>query len=174
MTLLTPTQLTTVNFSTPIGDMFACASNEGVCLVEFIERKLLEKEMADLAKRLNASVVEGDHPHLEKLQQQMKEYFAGERKQFDFPLHMPGTPFQQQVWQALLTIPYGTTRSYTEQALYINNPVAVRAVARANGMNRIAVIVPCHRVIGSNGALTGYAGGLERKQWLLDFEKQHR
>lgn len=174
MTLLTPTQLTTVNFSTPIGDMFACASNEGVCLVEFIERKLLEKEMADLAKRLNASIVEGDHPHLEKLQQQMKEYFAGERKQFDFPLHMPGTPFQQQVWQALLTIPYGTTRSYTEQALYINNPVAVRAVARANGMNRIAVIVPCHRVIGSNGALTGYAGGLERKKWLLDFEKQHR
>ena len=166
--------LNTLTFSTPIGDMFACTSNEGICLVEFIERKQLEKEMTDLKKRLNAEVIENDHPYLKTLIVQMAEYFSGKRKQFDLPLHTPGTPFQQQVWQALLTIPYGATRSYTEQAQYINNPTAVRAVARANGMNRIAIIIPCHRVLGADGSLTGYAGGLERKRWLLDLEKAHR
>jgi methylated-DNA-[protein]-cysteine S-methyltransferase len=102
--------------------------------------------------------------------QQLDEYFAGERKIFDLPINQPGTAFQQQVWQQLLQIQYGVTTSYAALSNQMNNPLAIRAIAAANGKNKLWIVVPCHRVIGSNGSLTGYAGGLWRKQWLLDHE----
>ena len=156
---------------TPLGTMIACATEEGICLLEFSDRKMLETELKDLARRLNADIIQANHPHFESLKTELGEYFQGKRQQFSVPLFTPGTTFQQLVWQALQTIPYGTTTSYKQQSLFIRKPEAVRAVANANGMNRVSILVPCHRVIGENGQLTGYGGGLYRKQWLLDLEK---
>lgn len=167
------TVLNIVRFTTPLSPMFACASSEGICLLEFTDRKMLETEFKDLCKRLNAVILPGNNPHLDKVQTELREYFEGKRKTFAVPLHTPGTDFQQSVWKILQDIPYGKTRSYKEQAIAINNPKAVRAVASANGHNRVAIIIPCHRVIGSDGSLTGYGGGLHRKKWLLDFEKSN-
>jgi O-6-methylguanine DNA methyltransferase len=113
-----------------------------------------------------------DHPHLEKLERQLAEYFAGKRKEFTVLLHPHGTEFEQQAWDYLRQIPYGETRTYGQQAKAIKNPAAVRAVGRANGHNDIAIVIPCHRVIGANGDLTGYASGLPRKRWLLQHEQR--
>lgn len=157
---------------TPIGPMFACAVDEGICLLEFTDRRMLETEFTQLKKLLKASIIQGHSPHFDTLQQQLNEYFEGRRTSFNVPLVMPGSDFQQEVWNELMTIPYGTTRSYNKQAKAIGKPLAVRAVANANGCNRIAILVPCHRVIGENGHLTGYGGGLWRKQWLLDLERK--
>ncbi len=156
---------------TPIGTMFAAAVPEGICLLEFTDRKALPTELKALAKHYNATVLQGDNPHFAELKKQLAEYFGGSRKRFDVPLAMPGTAFQQAVWNELLTIPCGSTRSYAEQAERLGKPTAVRAVANANGMNCISIVVPCHRVIGSDGHLTGYGGGLWRKQWLLELER---
>jgi len=109
-------------------------------------------------------------PLLQLAAQQLNEYFAGERKVFDFPIKQPGSSFQQEVWQCLLQIGYGKTISYLQQSKMMNNPLAIRAIASSNGRNDLAIIVPCHRVIGSDGSLTGYAGGLWRKKWLLEHE----
>jgi AraC family transcriptional regulator of adaptative response/methylated-DNA-[protein]-cysteine methyltransferase len=159
--------------STPLGPMIACATEQGVCLGEFADRRMLETEFADLRKRLNAVILPADdNPHLHQLERELEEYFTGTRTTFETPLHTPTTPFRQRVWDELLTIPYGTTRSYGAQAERIGKPTAVRAVASANGQNRIAIVIPCHRVIGADGSLTGYAGGLARKQWLLDHERR--
>ena len=122
---------------------------------------------------MNESIEEGENEHLTALRKQLDEYFSGNRKEFNIPLVTPGTDFQKAVWKELLEIPYGTTRSYQEQADALNRPDSVRAVANANGMNRISIIIPCHRVIGSDGSLTGYGGGLKRKKWLLDHEKKY-
>jgi methylated-DNA-[protein]-cysteine S-methyltransferase len=111
-----------------------------------------------------------NHPLLLEAIKQLDEYFAGDRKDFDLPLNQPGTDFQQGVWQELLKIPYGKTITYGQQSDKMQNPLAIRAIAAANGKNDLWIIVPCHRVIGSNGSLTGYAGGLWRKQWLLEHE----
>ncbi|WP_335951630.1 methylated-DNA--[protein]-cysteine S-methyltransferase [Acinetobacter beijerinckii] len=121
--------------------------------------------------RLSELVEARQHPMLHKVKQQLEQYFAGQRQQFDLPLDFQGTDFQQQVWQALLTIPYGETRSYKEIALQIGNEKAVRAVGAANGKNPISIIAPCHRVIGSSGTLVGFAGGLDKKQILLSLEQ---
>ena len=150
--------------------MFACATADGLCLLEFTNRKKLESEFKDLAKRFNAAIVPGTNSHLKQLQQEISEYFEGKRKIFTIALDVSGTEFQKSVWDILRKIPYGQTISYQQQAIRLNNPKAVRAVASANGSNRIAIVIPCHRVIGKNGKLTGYAGGLERKRWLLDLE----
>lgn len=112
----------------------------------------------------------GYHPHFELLEKQIQEYFSGSRKEFSVPLQLLGTPFQVSVWQELMNIPYGTTRSYKQQSIALGNEKAIRAVAGANGENGIAIIVPCHRVIGENGSLTGYGGGLPKKKWLLEHE----
>ena len=157
-------------FETPLGPMFVCATVDGVCLLEFTDRRMLETELKTLTKILNASIVHGENKHFENLIQQMDEYFKGERKEFSIPLFTPGSEFQKSVWKELQTIPYGITRSYKQQAIALNNPGAVRAVANANGMNRISIIIPCHRVIGDDGHLTGYGGGIWRKKWLLDME----
>ena len=160
-------------FTTPIGPMFACASKEGLCLLEFTDRRMLESEFKDLRKRLNAIILPGDNPHLKQVQVEIQEYFNGNRKGFSVPLHTPGTEFQNTVWKGLNKIPYGNTRSYKEQAVALGKTNATRAVASANGQNRIAIIIPCHRVIGSDGKLVGYGGGLHRKKWLLDLERSN-
>ena len=118
--------------------------------------------------------VPGGHRHLDHAEKQIAEYYAGRRQQFTLLLALRGTPFQNQVWAALLRIPSGETRSYAQIAKLLGQPTAVRAVARANGDNYRAIVIPCHRVIGSDGTLTGYGGGLARKQWLLDLERQAR
>ncbi len=161
-----------VRFTTPIGPMFACATNKGICLLDFTDRRMLETEFKDLCKRLNAVILPGSNTYLDDVQSELVEYFSGKRKLFSVPLDTPGTEFQQSVWKILQDIPYGKTRSYKEQAVAIGNPKAVRAVAAANGHNRVSIIIPCHRVIGTNGSLVGYGGGLQRKQWLLNFESQ--
>jgi len=158
---------------TPLGTMFAGATEQGICLLEFTDRKMLETELKSLAKLLNANILQGVNKHLELLKQQLDEYFEGKRKEFTIPLFTPGSEFRQSVWKTLRTIPYGSTRSYKQQAELLQRPEAVRAVANANGMNRISIIIPCHRVIGADGNLTGYGGGLWRKKWLLDLEKQN-
>jgi methylated-DNA-[protein]-cysteine S-methyltransferase len=121
--------------------------------------------------RLSELVEDRQHPMLHKVKQQLEQYFAGQRQHFDLPLDFQGTAFQQQVWQALLSIPYGETRSYKEIAVQLGNEKAVRAVGAANGKNPISIIAPCHRVIGSSGALVGFAGGLDKKQILLSLEQ---
>jgi len=162
-----------VRFSSPIGAMFACATEKGICLLEFTDEKRLENLLNDIQKRLNAVILPGENPHLEKVQKELKEYFEGTRKDFSVPLDVQGTEFRKLVWQELLNIPYGVTRTYKEQSIAMNKLTAIRAVASANGQNKIGIIIPCHRVIGSDGSLTGYGGGLHRKKWLLDFEKSN-
>lgn len=160
--------------TTPLGPMFACATEKGLCLLEFTDRRMLEFEFRDLSKRLRAVIISGSNIHLETTEKQIDEYFEGKRKEFDIPLVTPGTDFQQKVWLKLQDIPYGATRTYGEQAVAIGQPTATRAVARANGFNRISVIIPCHRIIGANGQLTGYGGGIPRKKWLLEHEGKHK
>jgi AraC family transcriptional regulator, regulatory protein of adaptative response / methylated-DNA-[protein]-cysteine methyltransferase len=164
----------TTRILTPLGPMLAGACEDGICLLEFIDRRMLETQIQRLKKTLKAEFIPGSNPHFETLNQQIEEYFDGTRQEFSVPLVTAGTEFQERVWQVLQEIPYGATRAYKEQAQRIGNPKAVRAVARANGDNRIAIIIPCHRVIGSDGSLTGYGGGLWRKQYLLDLEESHR
>ncbi|PSL48202.1 AraC family transcriptional regulator of adaptative response/methylated-DNA-[protein]-cysteine methyltransferase [Chitinophaga niastensis] len=158
---------------TPLGTMFACAVEQGICLLEFTDRKMLETELKALAKQLNANIIQGANKHFELLKRELDEYFEGKRKVFTVPLFAPGTVFQQSVWKTLQTIPYGATHSYKQQSIAMNKREAVRAVANANGMNRISIIIPCHRVIGEDGNLTGYGGGLLRKKWLLDLEQSN-
>jgi len=167
------TVINIIRFTTKLGPMFACATDKGLCLLEFTDRRMLETEFQDLCKRLNAVILPGENKYLDLVQVQVLEYFDGKRKGFTIPLHTPGTEFQQSVWKILQQIPYGETWSYKEQAIKLNKPKAVRAVATANGYNRIAFIIPCHRVIGSNGDLTGYGGGLGRKKWLLQLESRN-
>jgi AraC family transcriptional regulator of adaptative response/methylated-DNA-[protein]-cysteine methyltransferase len=162
-----------MRIETPLGPMFAGAVEEGICLLEFTDRRMLETQLKTLSKLLNASIIQGSNPHFSDLNKQITEYFEGKRKAFELPLFTPGTKFQNQVWKSLQDIPYGSTRSYKAQAVSIKKPDAIRAVANANGHNRIAIIIPCHRVIGEDGQLTGYGGGLWRKKWLLDFEKSN-
>jgi AraC family transcriptional regulator of adaptative response/methylated-DNA-[protein]-cysteine methyltransferase len=162
----------TTVIETPIGDMKAGATKEGLCFLAFNDTIKADSELADLARILNTEVTKGSNRHLRSMKRQLKEYFKGKRKDFSLSLVTPGSDFQMQVWKGLKEIPYGSTISYHRQAEKLNNPGAIRAVAHANGSNRIAIIIPCHRVIGADGNLTGYGGGLERKQWLIDHEKK--
>ena len=155
---------------TPLGPMLAGATDSGICFLEFSDRRMLEAQAANLTKRLRLPVAPAPHPLLEALRLQLGEYFVGGRRAFELPIHEPGSAFQELVWTALRSIPHGETRSYSELARAIGDPAAVRAVARANGMNRIAILVPCHRVIGADGGLGGYGGGLWRKTRLLEIE----
>ena len=161
-------------FATDLGPMFACATANGVCLLEFTNRRMLETEFTDLQKRLNAVILPGENEHLAQVEKEIGEYFDGQRKEFGVSIEAPGTDFQKTVWNHLLQIPYGETVSYGDLARRLRRPSAVRAVANANGHNRIAIIIPCHRVIGSDGNLTGYGGGLDRKRQLLSLEQTHR
>ena len=164
--------ITIARIETPLGPMLAGAVDEGICLLEFTDRRMLETQLKIVSKRFNAPIIQGTHAHIDILTNQLNEYFEGRRIEFTMPLVTPGTSFQETVWEELRRIPYGSTRSYKQQAEAINNPEAVRAVANANGVNRISILIPCHRVIGSDGQLTGYGGGLWRKKWLLDLESR--
>lgn len=156
---------------TPLGTMIACADENGICMLEFSDRKALPTELKEISKYFNANIIQGENKHFKTLEKELSEYFEGKRKDFTVPLSPVGTDFQKNVWEVLRKIPYGTTRSYQEQANILGNPKAVRAVANANGLNKISIIIPCHRVIGSDGKLTGYGGGIWRKQKLLELEK---
>ena len=158
---------------TPLGPMLAGSFKEKICLLEFIDRRMLETQIKRIKKIFNTESVPGNTPIFDELNKQLDEYFTGQRKEFSIPLSYEGTPFQMKVWNELLKIPYGTTVSYKTQAININNPKAVRAVGKANGDNRIAIIIPCHRVIGANGELVNYGGGIWRKQYLINLEKKY-
>ena len=155
---------------TPLGSMLALADDRGLHLLDFVDRRGLERALEVLQRRLNARVLPGEHPVLAQISRELAEYFDGTRMRFETPVVLTGSPFQATVWRALQAIPAGATRSYGALAATIGQPAAVRAVGRANGDNRLSIIVPCHRVIGADGALTGYGGGLWRKQKLLDLE----
>ncbi len=156
----------------PIGTMTACSTDNGICLLSFDNDKSPGREYKFLEKQFGTTVGKGTSKYLETLEQQLDEYFQGTRKEFSVPLTTTGTPFQTAVWKELMNIDYGETRSYLEQSVALGKPGSVRAVANANGMNRISIVIPCHRVIGSDGSLTGYGGGLARKKWLLEHEKK--
>jgi AraC family transcriptional regulator of adaptative response/methylated-DNA-[protein]-cysteine methyltransferase len=158
---------------TPLGTMYACAVKKGICLLEFTDRKMLETEFKSLAKLLNATLVQGENEHFKVLEQQLNEYFEGKRKVFTVPLITPGSNFQNIVWEALQNIPFGTVSSYKEQAIAVNKPDALQTVLNAHCMNRISILIPCHRVVGSDGHLTGYGGGIWRKKALLELEERH-
>jgi len=162
-----------MEISTPLGPMLAGATSEGVCLLEFVNRIRLGEEFVELQQLLNAAILPGRNTHLDLLENELKDYFSGKLKSFSVTLHTPGNEFSQSVWKTLQKIPYGKTISYKEQAEQMNNPKAIRAIASTNGRNRLAIVIPCHRVIGSNGTMTGYAGGVEKKKWLLRFEREH-
>lgn len=163
----------TTKIITPIGEMIAGATKDGLCLLEFSDRQTPLPEFKVLEKFFGSEIKEGRHKYLRQSKKELKEYFSGKRKEFSVPLVTPGSEFQKSVWNILRKIPYGTTISYQKQADILKNPGSVRAVAQADGSNRIAIIIPCHRVIGSDGKLVGYGGGLERKKWLLNHEKKH-
>lgn len=162
-----------VQFDSPLGELIACATTKGICFLGFVGQKQLNKRFEEIEKELKATIISGTNPHLELVQEELKAYFSGELQEFSTPLDIIGTDFRQQVWAELLNIPYGKTISYKEQAIAMDNVKAIRAMATSNGANKIAIIIPCHRVIGSNGKLIGYASGLDKKKWLLDFERKN-
>ncbi len=156
---------------TPIGPMVAAANDEGVCLLEFADRRGLEASYNDMRKRFSAAVLPGENAILKQLREELAKYFAGELRTFTVAVFVRGTPFQENVWRELRKIPRGVTASYEEIAIRVGNSRAVRAVARANGTNRICILIPCHRVIAKDGTLSGYGGGVWRKRLLLELEK---
>jgi AraC family transcriptional regulator of adaptative response/methylated-DNA-[protein]-cysteine methyltransferase len=156
---------------TPLGPMIAGATSRGVCLLEYTDRRMLETQLETLRRRIGLPLVPGDNAMLAQLRRELAEYFAGKRREFEVPLHVDGSPFQESVWRELERIPYGETRSYEDVAKRVGSPGAVRAVGNANGMNRIAIVLPCHRVVNKGGKLGGYGGGLWRKQRLLALEQ---
>lgn len=158
---------------TPLGPMLLGTTETGVCLLEFAHSGAVDAQLEQLAQRLDTTFVHGVTKIGRTLEGELEAYFAGRLRHFETPLDLMGTEFQRRAWRALSQIPYGETRSYADQARAINAPRAVRAVARANGLNRIPIVVPCHRVVGRDGALTGYSGGLWRKRFLLDLELRH-
>ena len=155
---------------TPIGAMLAAASETQLVLFEFPHRRMIDTQLDRVRRAVGCELQPGDSPMFSMLRAQLDEYFQGRRREFTVPLHAPGTPFQMRVWEELRRIPSGTTTTYGRLAEAIGQPNAVRAVARANGDNRIAILIPCHRVIGSTGELVGYGGGLWRKRKLLELE----
>ena len=164
----------TAAIDTPLGPMIAGATDEGLCLLEFADRRMLEAQLKRLQHLLKQPLVPGDHAHLATTREELDRYFAGRLQTFTVPLVFRGTAFEEKAWRELVRIPYGTTISYAQLAERVKSPGAQRAVGRANGMNRISIIIPCHRVVNSNGQLGGYGGGLWRKHWLLALEKRAR
>ena len=156
---------------TPLGPMLAAASNENVCQLEFADRRGLEKSYGEMRRRFALPVVPGENAVLQRLRQELQEYFSGARREFRTPFSLRGTDFQQRVWRELQRISFGRTASYEAVAKRIGSPSSVRAVARANATNQLYLLVPCHRVLAKNGALSGYGGGLWRKRLLLELER---
>ena len=156
---------------TPLGPMIAVADEKALYLLEFIDYHRLEREMKRLRETTKSTIILGTTEPLLSIQAELTAYFAGKLQHFKTPLHLLGSSFQKSVWEALKNIPHGETRSYQEIARAIGKPTAFRATALANAANQIAIVIPCHRVIQSNGKLGGYAGGITRKEWLISHEK---
>jgi methylated-DNA-[protein]-cysteine S-methyltransferase len=155
----------TTSLDSPVGPLQLIAAGDGALThLLFVDERLPARAGSDLR---------ADRAPFGDVIAQLEEYFAGSRTEFELPLAPAGTAFQRDAWTALRAIPYGATRSYAEQAAALGRPRAIRAVGAANGRNPIAIVVPCHRVVGSRGALTGYGGGVERKEWLLGHERRH-
>jgi len=155
---------------TPLGPMLAAASHDQLCQLEFADRRGLEKSYVEMRRRFTLPVVPGDNAVLQQLRAELAEYFGGQRRTFTVPLALRGTTFQQRVWRELQRIPFGQTASYAAVAQRLGAPKAVRAVARANGTNRLYLLIPCHRVMAQDGRLSGYGGGVWRKRRLLELE----
>ncbi len=156
---------------TPIGSMVAIGDDKALYLLEFVERKSLVHQIERLKKKTNLSITPGSSHSLVSIESELKLFFSGQLKEFKTPTLCVGSPFQMRVWEDLKKIPFGRTCSYAELALSVGNKKACRAVAKANSTNKLAIIIPCHRVINSNGKLGGYAGGISRKEWLIRYEK---
>lgn len=154
--------------------MIAYASKEGICLLEFEDRKNIERQLKSLQANCEMQLDESENIHINLLKEELELYFAEKLTTFSVALDIVGSSFQKQVWTQLLKIPYGSTYSYKGQAIAMNAEQSVRAIANANGANKIAILIPCHRVIGTNKTLTGYAGGLERKRYLLNLESKSK
>ena len=163
-------QISTLTYKSPFGEILFGSYKGKLCLADWKYRRMRTSIDKRIQKGLKAEYMDGSSEVIEETIKQMKEYFAHERKVFDIPLLMVGTMFQKSVWNGLIQIPYGTTASYLELSQNIGNEKAVRAVASANGANAISILIPCHRIIGSNGDLVGYAGGLPAKKKLLELE----
>ncbi len=155
----------------PVGPLVIAAKRNAVCLLEFSDRRALESQFAVIRKRHECAIIPGSNAAIDQLKHELKLYFARKLKEFKAPLDYRGSPFQVKVWDWLQRIPYGETLSYEELARVVGSPGAQRAVGRANGQNRISIVIPCHRVVNKGGALGGYGGGLWRKQYLLDLER---
>jgi AraC family transcriptional regulator of adaptative response/methylated-DNA-[protein]-cysteine methyltransferase len=158
---------------TPIGKLLCGVFDDKICLLEFADPERLSSQIKKLENMLKTNISEGENELFYQVEQQLSEYFNGKRKEFSLPIVTVGSDFQKKVWAELLKIPYGETRSYSEQSLAVGNIKSIRAVAAANGANRIAILIPCHRVIGKNGALIGFGGGLENKKILLELEQKY-
>jgi len=157
--------------NTKLSPMVAIADEYKLYLLEFIGRPHLDHEIEQIKFKTKLDIRPGKTKPIDLIEQELNEYFEGKLKEFKTPICLGGTTFQQSVWKELQKIPYGETRSYANIANSIGKPTASRAIGNANGSNQLAIIIPCHRVINSNGNLGGYAGGLEYKKWLLNFEK---
>lgn len=154
----------------PLGPLLAAAGDDGLCLLEFADEQRLPGQLERLARQRGPALAPGDHPHLATLADELAAYFAGKGRDFSVPRAAHGTAFQREVWERLVAIPYGTTVSYDALARDLGRPGAQRAVGQANGRNPLAIVVPCHRVVRSDGQLSGYAGGVRRKRFLLELE----
>ena len=158
--------------ATPIGPLIVVGDEEAIYMVEFWDRRMLDAQFGILEKRMDAIFFPGTNRRIREMEKELKFYFEGKLKQFETPIRFPGTEHQELVWRALQKVPYGETLSYAEFAKFAGKPNAVRSVARANGENRLAIVIPCHRIIGADGDLTGYGGGIWRKRYLLRIENK--
>lgn len=165
------TQVWVNRIRTPLGPMLAGVTDEALVLLEYVDRRMLETQIGRLRRHLGAAFVPGENAVTTQIETELREYFDGERRTFTVPVRTPGSAFQQRVWDALREIPHGETRSYADVARVIGKPSAVRAVGTANGDNRLAIVIPCHRVVRSDGTLGGYGGQLWRKKALLALER---
>ena len=157
----------------PLGDLTIDSTEKGICMLEFDNHTRIEKHHKEFIKK-GFEIVDKENKHIKDASTQLNEYFESKRTNFDIPLDNFGTDFQTNVWNALLKIPFGVTRSYKEQSIVVGDLKAIRAVATANGANKISIVIPCHRVIGSDGNLTGYGGELWRKKFLLKLESNQK
>jgi O-6-methylguanine DNA methyltransferase len=171
---ITQALIHTTTVTTPLGEMFAASTSKGICMLSFYDKFHIDAQLKNLKERFNAQIIASNNDFFLQLQQELDEYFQGIRSCFTLPLQLLGTSFQVQCWKVLLSIEYGKTISYKEEAQKINNAKAYRAVANANAQNMIEILVPCHRVIQENGKLGGYSSGIERKEFLLKLEQSRK
>jgi AraC family transcriptional regulator of adaptative response/methylated-DNA-[protein]-cysteine methyltransferase len=158
----------------PLGKLLIGATSKGCCLLEYEDRGGLDKIQRRITKQYKLEMARGTNAFLDRLESELEQYFNGLRQNFSMPLDIRGTPFQRAVWEQLLNIPYGETRTYGEIAALVGKPLAFRAMGRANGDNPLAIVIPCHRVVQHDGKLRGYGGGLWRKEYLLSLENRHK